>query len=379
MYKFKYLVVGFMVLIGAVVHTGSLASASKAKCDTRAANVRCPRADLYGVNFSGRNLTGANFTNANLERAVFRNANLTGANFTGAKLTDVIFAGANLDKAVFGKGERLDLRGVKRMRGVKVNGVSFDNAAGIDFTGSTLSNMNFGNSVAGAKFVNVRFIGRIGFVKLGYGSDDPMFSVGFMEGTNFTGATFPTEVYFNTAMKGVIGLSLESLLPIAMSLNLTAMDLSGSDFRGVKARLVLTNANLTNVDLSGLTILCGRHEFGTANVTGLKAKGSTINNCKFTDTIGYPATFEGSRLFLVDLSGVKWSGVNFRGANFDAIKMVNASLRNSILDGASRGPVDFTGADFTGSSGASTMFFETSLSGQFTCPNGGLSNIRRGC
>jgi len=301
---------------------------------------------------------------------------LTGANFTGAKLADVIFAGANLDKAVFGKGARLDLRGVKRMRGVKVNGVSFDNAAGIDFTGSTLSNMNFGGSVAGAKFVNVRFIGITGFVY--FGSDDPMFSVGFMEGTNFTGATFPTGVYFNTAIKGVIGLSLESLLPTAMSLNLTAMDLSGSDFRGAKARLVLTNANLTDVDLSGLTIECGRREFGTANVTGLKAKGSTIKFCKFTDTIGYPATFEGSRLDSVDLSGVKWSGVNFRGANFDAIKMVNASLRNSILDGASRGPVDFTGADFTGSSGASTTFFLTSL-GQFTCPSGAPSNKTTGC
>lgn len=346
-----------------------------ASCNVRATRVNCPRANLYGVDFSGRNLAGANFAKANLERAVFRNANLTGANFTGAKLSDAVFAGAILDRVKFGGGSRVELRGIKRMRASKVNGVNFYDVSGVDLTGSTLTNTSFQGTVAGAKFVNVAFKEGISF-ESDFGTATG--SLGHMQGADFTGATFTANTDFITAIKGAIGLSLSSLLPVAGTLNLAEMDLTGVDFRSTNARLALANANLTNADLSGREF-CGFSFFalGAANIAGLKAKASTLGDCVLAATSGSPATFEGATFNRTNLSGVRWSAVNFSGARFNQTSFRNAILQNSNLTGATQSLAEFDGADFTGSEG--TQGFWRITRAAFTCPSGAPSNGRTGC
>lgn len=348
-----------------------------ASCNLRAARVNCPRANLYGVDLSGRNLAGANFKKANLERAVFRNANLTGANFTGAKLSNAVFVGAILDKVKFGGGSRVELRGIKTMRTSKVNGVDFYDVSGVDFTRSTLTNTFFRGTVAGARFVNVAFKEGVSFDNV---FDTATGSVGLMQGADFTGATFTVNTEFKTAIKGVIGLSLSRLFPIARTLNLAEMDLTGVDFRSTNARLALANANLTNADLSG-RVFCDGNFFalGTANITGLKAKASTLGNCVFSATSGIPATFEGARFNSTDLSGVKWNGVNFSAAHFRHSTLLNATLHNSNLTNATGIGTVLTGADFTGSSGAPGILSLGIRPGTYICPSGRPSSALTGC
>lgn len=351
---------------------GALADAATATCNTRAIRVNCPRANLYGVDFSGRNLVGANFKNANLERAVFRNANLTGANLIGAKLDNAIFTAAILDRAKIRGG---NFRGIKSMRGAKVDRASFDQVFRVDFTGSKISDSAFIGNVAGAKFVNVAFSKYLGFTTA---VDDSTSSVGSMQGTNFTGATFNlSDADYTTALKGAVGLTLPSLLPTAESLNLSEMDLTGVDLRSTRLRTVhLTNANLTNADVSGLR-LCNSNSspVGAANITGLIAVGSTIGNCSFAKTLGSPSTFANAQFRFTDLSNVRWESVNLSGTTFTIVKLTGASLRNSNLSRASRALGDMTGADFTGSIGASSGFWQ--LGASYTCPNGSVTTT--GC
>lgn len=396
MYKFKYLVVGFMMLIGAVVHTGSLASASKAKCDTKAAKVRCPRANLYGVNFSGRNLTGANFTNANLERAVFRNANLTGADFTGAKLGDAVFAGATLDKAILrGISYYGDpWKSVKRMRGTLVDGLDFRDLVAVDFSGATLTNVAFTGNFSGSKFVNARFEGRQVAFQPAYRDTSPekaalapRDSIGNLNGTDFTGAIFNAKIFMFTAVKGSVGLSVSDLLKNASWMNFSGMDLIGVDFTVARpeAGIDLVDVNISNANLNGRWLGGGQGSFGGAStVSGASLKGARIGDKPdWSMVAGSPSTLEGATFdSLSSLAGVKWDGVNLSGANVRGVRSLrNASIRNSNLNGVAfqrLNTTEMAGADFTGSTNTSSMVWPR-VDGLYTCPSGAPSNKETGC
>jgi uncharacterized protein YjbI with pentapeptide repeats len=392
-------------IAGLSLVSGPSVDAAKSTCNTRAAKVVCPRANLYGVDFSGRNLVGANFKLANLERAVFRGANLTGANFSGAKLGEAVFTSAILDKVTISGGS---FSGIKSMRGAKVSSALLSEVPLADFTGSTFTSSQFIGNIAGAKFNNVtfknvtfkdsevpladftgstftssQFIGNIAGAKfnnvtfedeVGFRteSNSPLASLGYMQGTDFTGATFPAQKsLFGTAIKGAIGLSISALLPISTTLNLAEMDLSGLDLRTATTFLIVTNANLTNTDVSGVGICHSLSPLGTANISGLRAVGSQFQSCDFSLTTGSPATFENATLGFSKLSGVQWNGVNFSGADFDSANLTGAVLRNSNLSGARRSIPNFTGADFTGSTGTTKDFWWPRK--LMTCPNGVVS------
>jgi uncharacterized protein YjbI with pentapeptide repeats len=353
-------------IAGLSLVSGPSVDAAKSTCNTRAAKVVCPRANLYGVDFSGRNLAGANFKLANLERAVFRGANLTGANFSGAKLGEAVFTSAILDKVTISGGS---FSGIKSMRGAKVSSALLSEVPLADFTGSTFTSSQFIGNIAGAKFNNVTFEDEVGFRTE---SNSPLASLGYMQGTDFTGATFPAQKsFFGTAIKGAIGLSISALLPISTTLNLAEMDLSGLDLRTATTFLIVTNANLTNTDVSGVEICHSRSPLGTANISGLRAVGSQFRSCDFSLTTGSPATFENATLGFSKLSGVQWNGVNFSGADFDSANLTGAVLRNSNLSGARRSIPNFTGADFTGSTGTTKDFWWPRK--LMTCPNGVVS------
>jgi len=395
MYKFKYLVVGFMMLIGSVIAMGSLASAAKAKCDTKAAKVRCPRANLYGINFSGRNLTGANFTNANLERAVFRNANLTGADFTGAKLGDAVFAGATLDKA---KLRGISYYGdpwksVKSMRGTLVDGLEFLDLGSVDFSGATLTNVAFTGNFSGSKFVNARFEGQqVAFQPVYRDTSSwkfvPRDSIGNLNGTDFTGAIFNAKILMYTAVKGSVGLSVSDLLKNASWMNFSGMDLTGVDFTVARpeAGIDLVDVNISNTNLNGRWLGGGQGSFGgTSTISGASLKGARIGDKPDWSTVaGSPSTLEGATFDpLSSLAGVKWDRVNLSGANVRWVQSLrNASIRNSNLNGVAfqfrLNTTEMAGADFTGSTNTSSMVWPR-VDGLYTCPSGAPSNKTTGC
>lgn len=342
----------------------------------------------YG-DFSGRDLSFANFSSSMLEGALFTGSNLSGANFSFSRLqnadfSDAVITYADLSSSNFSAAQLYSTRSYqdKDLRGLVLHS---KNLSGADFSGQNLSGSSFLNaSVQDASFAGATLTGSV-FNHVSFADADLTDAV--INGVEFWDTTFSRQQLITTRSfqeKDLSGIALP------MSFDLSSMDLSGFNLRGVDfsreidlsqthftdavindARLGSQNysfskENLVSTlsykqkDLSGVKIEGGDYtgtDFSGCNLTGAGLMRTNLADADFTDAVIAGCDFTGAQHFTgvqfyatqsyqdKDARGVKLNEMNLSNANFRELNLQGASF-----EGAKLTDVDFTGADLTNAS-----------------------------
>lgn len=330
---------------------------------------------VYGVDYTGRDLSNSDYTNkllnnavmrfTNLQNAIFVNTNITGADFTGANFTNIISSGligyasgVTYPANYYGRNGYIVGPNVRLisadLSGANLTNISF---AGCDLSGARMTNTTTMTGVVSGGVLNGNKMTALPTnfrISSGYiiGPNVNLSSAALtgadLSGTNVTGATLTNAVLTNATMTnmrsgGVVGGNSITLPTgyydvsggylVGPGVDLSGNALQGVDFSGISlARASMRNANLTNAnfrncDLSGT-------DMSGATVVGIRSGGITAATLP-TLPINYRLSYGyivGPNLVLTgaDLSNSDLSGATITGSTLSNANLSNATLTNLV-------------------------------------------------
>lgn len=302
--------------------------------------------DLRQVDLKSVNLKGADLSGANLAGMDLSGLDLSGARLTGATLSGATLAGSNLDN-------------------VSAVGADFSQAtlSGTRFTGADFSQANF----SGASLMEApTTLQATGGVSLAVSNVK-------LDGANFQGAVIDHIAFKNTS---AVGTDFSDLKPRVA--NFMDSNLQGANFDGLGGVVIgFHNADLTNASFKNMSDATSKG-FVTADLTGAKFAGSSLNRTSFSQTVLSRADLSGvirqandAHFGDTNLSNVDFSGFTFFRTTFDAQRGIGAngqsnpltassfSVQGTNFAGAKFDDVLFTNLDMVGANFAGATFQNT--------------------
>ncbi|MBV9036200.1 MAG: pentapeptide repeat-containing protein [Acidobacteriaceae bacterium] len=327
-----------------------------------------------GADFTGAHLDGSYFVFTDLSSATLNGASLNGSELSlavlaGATLNgQTTFAGADIGNADYTLGQ-LQVANLYQAVFDK-NTFAYMNLSGINFSGASFKGATFQNITCGGP---TNFTGA-NLTSATFKQDPP----NSLSSCNFNGATMQKASFQTDAAGLSIKLGSSTFNGAHMQgaqlvgADLTGTDLTGADLTGAnfQSAILTKPLSLNNATLDGALGLAGNDLSGApleyaslrgTNLSGTKLYGAHLNSANLEGADFSSAQLQGATLDQANLTGANLYGAflsnDTQGQVDSAATAVQAHLKNANLSYATLSGVDFSYANFYG----------TTPAGQNTC------------
>lgn len=328
-----------IVLALATVLALTIAALSSPAAMAQAQPMACPASpsSAPGKNFQGQTLSLANFSRMDLTNANFQGATLKGVAFIGANLTGANFSGATIiDSGHVAQATDFSFANLKQacFIGVRFNAPTYLTYATLSCADFSRTDMSNGNAIFGDE--PLRYTPPVASPPSAPPSD-PTTSCR----TAFRQSTMSCEFIDDWRAFDLTGARIGACRALLSKRDFSYARLADTDLTGV----VLDGTNFAHADLS-------RAVLDGASLQCLNPTGTTSTLCV---DLSY-SKLQGARLDKANLTGASLYSAflsdNINASISNAASMQKAHLKNVNLSYAQLSGVDFTSANFYGSTPA---------------------------